>query len=67
MLLNSKGGETTCSTATATIPFDAKSAPVAAKAAPVAAPVCVKQLQLILDGDGVYDDKDKCPISQRDC
>jgi len=45
-----------------TIPFDAKTAPVAAakpepKPAPVVAPVAPKDS----DGDGVYDDKDKCP------
>ncbi|WP_263834006.1 OmpA family protein [Sulfurospirillum oryzae] len=44
-----------------TIPFDAKSAPVAAKAAPVAAPVAAAVAPKDSDGDGVYDDKDKCP------
>lgn len=42
------------------IPFDAKSAPVVAKAAPVAAPVAAPAPK-DSDGDGVYDDKDKCP------
>jgi OOP family OmpA-OmpF porin len=45
-----------------TIPFDAKTAPVVAKSAPVAAaPVVAKSAPLDSDGDGVYDDKDKCP------
>jgi len=43
-----------------TIPFDAKSAPVAAKAAPVAAPVAATVAPKDSDGDGIYDDKDKC-------
>jgi len=42
------------------IPFDAKSAPVAAKATPVAAPVVAKAAPKDSDGDGIYDDKDKC-------
>jgi len=44
-----------------TIPFDAKTAPVVAKAAPVAAPVVAKAAPVDSDGDGVFDDKDKCP------
>jgi OOP family OmpA-OmpF porin len=44
-----------------TIPFGAKSAPVAAvKPEPKPAPV-VAQAPIDSDGDGVYDDKDKCP------
>jgi len=44
-----------------TIPFGAKSAPVAAaKPEPKPAPVVVKA-PVDSDGDGVYDDKDKCP------
>ncbi|DAB35645.1 MAG TPA: flagellar motor protein MotB [Sulfurospirillum cavolei] len=44
------------------VPFDAKTAPVVAakpevKPAPVVAPAAPKDS----DGDGVYDDKDKCP------
>lgn len=39
------------------IPFDAKNKPVVAKAEPVVA----KAAPLDSDGDGVYDDKDKCP------
>ena len=46
------------------IPFDAKTTPVVAKAAPapVVAPAPVaKAAPKDSDGDGVYDDKDKCP------
>ena len=44
-----------------TIPFGAKSAPVAVvKPEPKPAPVVVKA-PVDSDGDGVYDDKDKCP------
>ena len=45
-----------------TIPFGAKSAPVAAaKPEPKPAPVVAKAAPIDSDGDGVYDDKDKCP------
>ena len=45
-----------------TIPFDAKSAPVVAKAEPKPAPVAAAPiLPKDSDGDGVFDDKDKCP------
>lgn len=44
-----------------TIPFDAKTAPVVAKAAPVATPVVAPAAPKDSDGDGVTDDKDKCP------
>ncbi|WNY99641.1 OmpA family protein [Sulfurospirillum sp. 'SP'] len=44
-----------------TIPFDAKTAPAVAKAAPVAAPVVAPAAPKDSDGDGVTDDKDKCP------
>ena len=44
-----------------TVPFGAKSAPVAVvKPEPKPAPVVVKA-PVDSDGDGVYDDKDKCP------
>ncbi|MDD3342601.1 MAG: OmpA family protein [Sulfurospirillaceae bacterium] len=45
------------------IPFDAKTAPVVAKAAPapVAPAPVAKAAPKDSDGDGVYDDKDKCP------
>lgn len=47
-----------------TVPFDAKAKPVAApvaKPAPVVAKVAPVAVVLDSDGDGVYDDKDKCP------
>jgi len=45
-----------------TIPFGEKSAPVAAaKPEPKPAPVVAKAAPIDSDGDGVYDDKDKCP------
>ncbi len=45
------------------IPFDAKTAPVVAKAEPKPAPVATPApvAPKDSDGDGVYDDKDKCP------
>jgi len=45
-----------------TIPFGPKAAPVVAKAEPVVAPAPVVVVApKDSDGDGVYDDKDKCP------
>lgn len=41
------------------IPFDAKAVPVAAKAEPKTIPTPIVSKDS--DGDGIYDDKDKCP------
>ena len=46
------------------IPFDAKTAPVVAKVEPKPSPVIVLEPK-DSDGDGVYDDKDKCPNSPK--
>lgn len=44
-----------------TIPFGEKAAPVVAKVEPKPAPAPVVKAPVDSDGDGVYDDKDKCP------